>query len=165
MKLLKWFFNFGEKYRKKEEEYARKSRKLGTSGELIGLFLLSAVPLLSLWGMFSNIAIGWKLLLIIGVVTIFYIPGELMVTGIVALRHRLKMKITNKIHGAMLEKTTEVLSGEELSEENKEKFGNYKAKGTAPKYDLVVGICGIALSVLVIVAFVALFFLFVSQTI
>ncbi|MBR2052935.1 MAG: hypothetical protein IKB21_02695 [Clostridia bacterium] len=165
MKFLKWFFNFGEKYRKKEEEYAQKSRKFGTSGELIALFFLSAVPLLSLWGMFSNIALGWKLLLIVGVVTIFYIPGELMVMGIVALRHRMKMKAINKVHGAMMEKTTEILSGEEVTGENKEKFENYKAKGTAPKYDLAVGICGIALSVLVVVAFVALFFLFVSQTI
>ena len=38
------------------------------------------------------------------------------------------MKAINKVHGAMLEKTTEAFSGEEVTGENKEKFEKNKEK-------------------------------------
>lgn len=73
------------------------------------------------------------------------------------------MKFKNKFTGEILAKTTEVLSGQELSEEAKDKVENCEAKGTANRYDLVVGILGIVLSVAVVVAFVTLFFVFLSS--
>ena len=82
-----------------------------------------------------------------------------MIIGIIALRHRFKMKIQNKVTGAMITTATETITGEELSEEEKEKNKNYTAKGTAHTYDLVVGILGITLSILVVIAFITLFFL------
>lgn len=60
MKLLKCFFSFGEKYRKREKEYHRRSKKFGTAGEIMGLILYTAVPLLSLWGLFSDVHWGLK---------------------------------------------------------------------------------------------------------
>jgi len=165
MKILQAFFNFGKKYRKREEEYERKSRKFGTSGELLTLFFLSAVPLLSLWGLFSDIDFIWKIILFFFAASICYIPGELMIIGIVALRHRMKKKLESKITGAVLNKTVEVVSGEEVAEEVKEENKNYKSRGTADTYDLVVGVLGIVLSIFVVAAFIILFFLFLSQTI
>ena len=73
------------------------------------------------------------------------------------------MKIANKFESSIKEKTIEAFSGEELSEEEKEKINNYKDKGTANGYDLAVGIIGILLSIAVIVAFITLFFVFIFQ--
>ena len=73
------------------------------------------------------------------------------------------MKIANKLESSIKEKTIEAVSGEELSEEEKEKINNYKVKGTANGYDLAVGIIGILLSIAVIVAFITLFFVFIFQ--
>ena len=170
MKFFGWiikYFNFGKKYRKREGEYHNKSKKLGTSGELLMLVFYTALPLLSLWGAFK---LPWegeililKIFCFLGILFIFQAPAELMITGIVALRHRAKMKLKNKVTGEILGKTTEVLSGQELSEEAKDKVENYEAKGTANRYDLVVGILGIVLSVAVVVAFVTLFFVFLSS--
>ena len=161
MKLLKWFFSFGEKYRKREKEYHRRSKKFGTAGEIMGLILYTAVPLLSLWGLFSDVHWGLKILCGMGALTIFMAPSELMITGIVALRHRMRMKVQNKVEGAMIGKTAEMISGEELTGEAKEKIDNYQARGTADTYDLVVGICGIVLSIVVVLAFIGLSILFI----
>lgn len=73
------------------------------------------------------------------------------------------MKIANKLESSIKEKTIEAVSGEELSEEEKEKINNYKVKETANGYDLAVGIIGILLSIAVIVAFITLFFVFIFQ--
>ena len=158
-KFFKFMFAFGEKYRKREEKYARDSRKFGTSGELVYLIILAAIPILSLWGLFSDIGM-WKIACVLGVTLILYAPPELMITGIVALRHRVRMKIQNKIEGALIGKTAEMLSGEKMSESDKEKVENYEAKGTAHKYDLAVGIIGISLSIIVVIAFIGLLFMF-----
>lgn len=87
-----------------------------------------------------------------------------MITGIVALRHRFRMKMQNKIEKVALEKSYELVDGE-ISAEEKEKIENHKAKGTAYCYDLAVGIIGITLSVLVVVAFVVLLGVFISNKI
>ncbi len=162
MKFLKWMFGFGKKYRKREEEYARKSRKFGTSGELVFLFILALIPLISLWGLFYPTSTPILVLSIFGTLIIFYAPKELLIIGIVALRHSARMKIENKITGKLIGKTAEVISGQELNETQKEDLDNYKARGTAHKYDIAVGICGIVLSVLVVVAFVTMLFLLLT---
>ncbi len=165
MNILKWFFSFGEKYRKKEQDYANKSRKFGTSGELVTLILFTALPLLSLWGCF---AVPWegnywilKIFCILGALSIFMVPSELMILGIVALRHRLKMKIANKVHDVVIENVTETVSGQELSEEDKQKMEEKNLRGTANRYDLAVGIIGIVASIAVVIAFVVEFFLLI----
>ena len=152
---LKFMFSFGEKYRKREEKYARDSRKFGNSGELIVLIILAVIPILSLWGLFHDIGM-WKIPCILGVTLILYSPSELMITGIVALRHRAKMKIQNKVEGALIGKTAEMIAGEDITEKDKEKINNYEAKGTAHKYDLAVGILGITLSIAVVITFVVM---------
>ena len=63
------------------------------------------------------------------------------------------MKIQNKVEGALIGKTAEMIAGEKMSEADKEKVENYEAKGTAHKYDLAVGILGITLSIAVVIAF------------
>lgn len=151
-KFLKFMFSFGEKYRKREEKYARDSRKFGTSGDLFVLIILAVIPVLSLWGLFSDIGM-WKIPCILGVTLILYSPPELMITGIVALRHRARMKIQNKVEGALIGKTAEMIAGEKMSEADKEQVENYEAKGTAHKYDLAVGILGITLSIAAVIAF------------
>ena len=160
--------NFGKKYRKKEEKYHKDSKRYGTSGELIFLFFESAIPLLSIWGAFElPWEGGWALLKIfcfVGMALIFQTPTDLMITGIVALRHRFRMKMQNKIEKVALEKSYELVDGE-ISAEEKEKIENHKAKGTAYRYDLAVGIIGITLSVLVVVAFVVLLGVFISNKI
>ncbi len=127
----------------------------------MGLILYTAVPLLSLWGLFSDVHWGLKIFCGMGALTIFMAPSELMITGIVALRHRMRMRVQNKVEGAMIGKTAEMISGEELTGEAKEKIDNYQARGTADTYDLVVGICGIVLSIVVVLAFIGLSILFI----
>ena len=158
-KFLKFMFAFGEKYRIREEKYASDSRRFGTSGDLFVMIILAALPLLSLWGLFSDIGM-WKIPCILGVTLILYSPTELMITGIVALRHRARMKIQNKVEGALIGKTAEMIAGENMSEQDKEKVENYEAKGTAHKYDLAVGILGISLSIIVVIAFICLLCVF-----
>jgi len=160
MKFIKWFikfmFGFREKYKKREEEYHRRSKRFGTSGELVGIIIYTAVPLLSLWGV---IALEWGVLKFfawLGVLTIFLSPKELMITGIVALRHRVRMKVQNKVEGAAITGLAEAIKGdvtaEEKAELEKEKK-EYTARGTAYTYDLVVGILGITMAVVVVIAF------------
>jgi len=172
MKILKWLFAFGAKYRKREAEYERRSRKFGKSGDIVGIVLYTAIPIISLIGAFM---LDWqgglavlKIIAIIGALTIFVAPGELIITGLVALRHSLKMRVKNKVEGAVISKTAEVISKEldvDTSEEAKEKAKqnaeNYEARGTNHKYDMVVGISGIVCAVGVVVAFVTLFCIFV----
>lgn len=169
MKFLKWFFNFGKKYKKREEEYHRKSKKFGTSGEILTILLYTALPLLSLWGAFK---ISWgatefswvlKLFCIAGCLSIFTLPSDIMITAIVALRHRLRMKVQNKVEDVAIEQLAETISGQEMTDEQKQKLEDDKARGTAPKYDLAVGILGIICSVAVVIAFVTLFFVFCYQ--
>ena len=165
IRFVRWFFGFGKKYRKREAEYARKSRKFGTSGELIFLFILAVVPVISLWGIFNPPSTILFIFSILGALLIFYVPKELLIIGIIALRHRAKMKIENKLTGKLVGKTAEAISGQELSENAKQDLDNFEAIGTANKYDLTVGLCGIILSALVIVAFVVILLLFISGAI
>ena len=88
-----------------------------------------------------------------------------MIIGIVALRHRMRMKIQNKIEGEAIGGLAEAIAGEKRSDEDREKIKNYEAKGTAHKYDLVVGIMGIVCSVAVIITCATLFFVFMYQLI
>ena len=53
-----------------------------------------------------------------------------------------------------------MIAGENMSEQDKEKVENYEAKGTAHKYDLAVGILGISLSIIVVIAFICLLCVF-----
>ena len=96
------------------------------------------------------------ILKLFGAILILYVPTELMVIGVIALRHRLRMKIENKVTSVAIEKTVEAISGEEITGENKEEVENYEARGTADKYDLTVGILGIVLSVVVVIAFIGI---------
>ena len=52
-KFITWFFNFGKKYKKREEKYHRDSKKFGTSGELITVILNTAFPILMTIGAFK----------------------------------------------------------------------------------------------------------------
>jgi len=147
-------FGFGKRYRQKELAYARDSRRFGTSWALISVIILSAVPIACLWGAFFVSEPIWRVFCIIGCLTILYFPKELMITGIVALRHRTKMKIQSRVEGELIEGFAESITGE-----NADGYGeSYKARGTASGYDLAVGIIAILFSVLVIVAFVLCFF-------
>ena len=168
--MVKWiieFFNFGKKYRKREEEYHRKSKKFGTSGELLTIIFFTALPLLSLWGVhalpWEGGMVALKILCCFGLTTILMAPGELMITGIVALRHRLRMKVQNKVEGKLYD-TLDSVSGKEPTEED-DKAEEYKARGTASGYDLTVGILGIVMSVVVVVAFITLCIVFTAQAI
>ncbi len=161
-KLLYFVFGFGKKYRKREQEYARRSRKFGTSGELISLVLFSAVPLLSLWGLFSDVDLPLKVLCFLGAATIVYIPTELTIIAIVALRHMVKMKIQSKVEAEAIEAIAETVSDKELPEEEKEKLKNHEARGTASKYDLAVGVIGLVMSFVVVVAFFVMLVLFIK---
>lgn len=161
MRLLKWFgriFNFGAKYRKEEEKYHKESKKSGPVGHLITLILTSVIPLLSLWG---AIELPWsgeymwifKIFCILGSLMIFTAPTELFILGVVALRHRVRMRIQNKVEDAAIGGLAEAISGQELTEEAKQKLKEDKARGTADKMDLVIGILGIVMSVFVVIAF------------
>ena len=157
---IKWFFNFGAKYRKREEEYHRRSKKFGNSGELFGFVIYVAVPLLALWGAFALPWSIWKVFCIIGSCTIYLSATEMMITGIVAFRHALRMKVQNKIEDEAAIAIAETITGKEATEEERQKVSERQAKGTAYKYDMAVGITGITLSVLVTIAFITMFLLF-----
>ena len=169
-KIITWFFNFGKKYKQREEKYHRDSRKFGTSGELITIIMYTAFPILMTigayklpWGEISGV---FKIICIIAFIpATFWAASELMITGIVALRHRMRMKIQNKIEGEAIGHLAETISGQEMSAEDEQKVKEYKAKGTAHKYDLVVGILGIVCSIAVIITCVILFFAFTVQAI
>lgn len=169
-KFITWFFNFGKKYKAREEKYHRDSKKFGTSGELITIVLNTAAAILMTiaafklpWGEVSGV---FKVLCIIGFIPFaFHTSSELMIIGIVALRHRMRMKIQNKIEGEAIGGLAEAIAGEKRSDEDREKIKNYEAKGTAHKYDLVVGIMGIVCSVAVIITCATLFFVFMYQLI
>ena len=151
-KFITWFFNFGKKYKAREEKYHRDSKRFGTSGELIGIILHTALPILVTIGAFklpwSEISCIFKILCIISFIpATIWAASELMITGIVALRHRMRMKIQNKIEGEAIDALADTIAGEKRSDEDREKIKNYEARGTAHKYDLVVGIMGIVCSV------------------
>ena len=89
---------------------------------------------------------------------IFTAPTELMVLGIVALRHRLRMRVQNQVENAAIGGLAEAISGKEMTEEDKKHLEERKARGTSDKLDLVIGILGIVMSVVVVIAFVSMFF-------
>lgn len=166
-KIFKWFFGFGAKYRKREEEYHRRSKKFGNAGEFAGMFIYAIIPLLSLWGLFKAPFDGgwWVLKLFCGLGSIFvYVSvSELIITAVVALRHSMRMKIQNKIEGAAIGKMAEAIAGEKQSEEDKEKVANYEARGTNHKYDKAVGITGIVLAAVTVIAFVTMLYIFLAE--
>lgn len=173
MKFLKWvgrIFNFGAKYKKEEEKYHYEAKHGGPVGHLIGLFLTSAIPLLSLWGAF---ALPWsgenmwilKIFCILGSLMIFTAPTELFVLGVVALRHRVRMRIQNKVENEAIGGLAEAISGKEMTEEDKKHLEERKARGTSDKMDLVIGILGITMSVVVIIAFATMFLCFCAGAI
>lgn len=167
MKLLSKIFNFGAKYRKQEADYHDESKRSGAVGHLITLILTAAIPLLGLWGAFQlpwgDTAISLlKVLCIVACISITTVPSDLMILGIVALRHRARMKIQNKVENVVIAGVAETITGQEMTDEDKQKLQERPAKGTDHKMDLTVGILGIVMSVLVVVAFVALLLLFVQ---
>lgn len=172
MKLLQWFgkmFNFGAKYRKQEEAYHNESKRRGPVGHLLTLIGTSAIPLLSLWGAFmlpwSN---NWWILKIFCIALCFTIvttPTELFILGVVALRHRIRMRVQNKVEDAAIEGLAEAISGKEMSEEAKKEMQAKKARGTQDKMDLIIGILGIVMSVIVFIAFIVMFFLFCANAV
>ena len=169
-KFITWFFNFGKKYKKREEKYHRDTKKLVTSGELVTVILNTAFPILMTigafklpWGEISGI---FKIICIICFIPFtFYTASELTIIGIVALRHRMRMKIQNKIEGEAIGHLAETISGKEMTEEDRQKVKNYEAKGTAYKYDLFVGILSIVCAVAVVITCATLFFVFITQLI
>lgn len=169
MKFFKWigkFFSFGAKYRKEEEKYHKESKKSGPVGHLIYLILTSIIPLLCLWGAYALPWTGeeymWvlKVLCIIGSLMIFTTPTELFILGIVALRHRIRMRIENKVENVVVEGLAEAISGQEMTEEDRKHMEERKARGTQDKMDLVIGILALVMSVVVVIAFVTMFFCF-----
>ena len=169
-KFITWFFNFGKKYKNREEKYHRDSKKFGTSGEMITIIMYTAFPILLTIGAFKlpwgEISGVFKIICIIAFIpATFWAASEVMITGIVALRHRMRMKIQNKIEGEAIGGLAEAIAGEKRSDEDREKIKNYEARGTAHKYDLVVGITGIVCSVAIIITCSVLFGVFVWQAI
>jgi len=168
-KFLTFLFGFRTKYRKQEEAYHNESRRRGPVGHLIGLILTSAIPLLSLWGAFalpwSNSMWVLKIFCIACCFMIITVPSELLILGIVALRHRIRMRVQNKVEGSILDKTADMIAGEKRSEEDRKRVENYEARGTQNKMDLVIGILGIVMSILVVIAFVTMFILFSANVI
>lgn len=166
-KFITWFFNFGKKYKKREEKYHSDSKRFGTSGELITIILNTALAILMTigafklpWGEISGI---FKIICIIAFIPFAFTTScDLMIIGIIALRHRMRMKIQNKIEGEAIGGLAEAIAGEKRSDEDREKIKNYEARGTAHKYDLVVGIAGIVCSVAVIITCATLFFTFIT---
>jgi len=166
-KVVTWLFGFGAKYKKREQEYHRRSKKFGNAGEFAGMFVYAIIPLLSLWGLFKIPFDGawWvvKLFCFLGSLFIYVSVSELIITSVVALRHSLRMKIQNKVEGAAIGKLAETISGQKMDEEAKEKAENYEARGTNHKYDKAVGITGIVLAGLLIVAFALMLFFFLAE--
>ena len=103
-----------------------------------------------------------KVLCIVACISITTVPSDLMILGIVALRHRARMKIQNKVENVVIAGVAETITGQEMTDEDKQKLQERPAKGTDHKMDLTVGILGIVMSVLVVVAFIALLLLFVQ---
>lgn len=167
MKLINWFFNFSKKYSKVEREYSDTSRKIGPVWNFISLALMTAIPLLTLWGAFAiswggNMWIFKILCIVFAIASIFKVPSELAIFGIVALRHRVNTSIQGKIEGVVTEKVME-LDGQELTEEDKQALKSKKVRGAHPKADLIIGILGLVFSVLVVVAFVVMLILFAKH--
>ena len=119
--------------------YLKESKNIG---QILGLFLLAALPLLSLWGAFKlpwdgEALIVLKVLCILMSCSIIKVASDILIIGIVALRHRMRMKVENKMIGALTDIVDDV--------PNKQNEQAYQAKGTNDRYDLAVGIVGIVL--------------------
>ena len=166
-KVFTWFFGFGAKYRKREQEYHRRSKKFGNAGEFAGMFVYAIIPLLSLWGLFKIPFDGalWivKLFCLLGSLFIYVSVSELIITALVALRHSMRMKVQNKIEGVAIGKMAEVIAGEKQSEEDKEKIENYEARGTNHKYDKAVAITGFVLAGVLIITFAVMLYFFLAE--
>ena len=159
-KFLSFMFNFGKKYRAREEKYHSDSVKHGRSMVLIEIIIYTLVPILSIIGLRFlpwDGGTGWltalKVFCFLFGFTLFFAPSELMITGIVALRHRARMKVQNAIENKVQDVLDDITN--ENVEENKDEKPRV-AKGTANKYDLVVGILGILCSIAVVVTCVLL---------
>ena len=166
-KVFTWLFGFGTKYKKREQEYHRRSKKFGNAGEFIGLFVYAIIPLLSLWGFFKVPFDGamaiLKILCFFGSLFVYVSVSEIIITAVVALRHSVRMKVQNKIEGAAIGKLAETIAGEKQSEEDKEKVENYEARGTNHKYDRAVGITGIILAAVVVITFSLMLYFFLKN--
>ena len=165
MKFLKWFFNFGVKYHKQAEKYEDNNRTFGPIANFILLVLTTAIPLLTLWGAFE---LPWGeymwmlkiLCAILAFASIMKVPSELMIFSIVAIRHGFKTRIENKIENTANEHLEDGNIGKVIVEET---ITNRKGKRTKPVWDFIIGTIGILLSIGVIIAFIAMFFYFVSH--
>ena len=163
MKFIKWFFNFGAKYRKQVEKYEDNNRTIGPIANFIVLVFAAAIPLLALWGVFAlNWGDLWPVNLLcvaLAFGSIFKVPSELMIFSIVAIRHGIKTRIENKVEGFANEHLDENSVGKVIVEET---ITNRKGKRTKPVWDFIIGTIGILLSIGVVIAFVVLFFWFLA---
>ena len=164
MKFIKWFFNYGVKYREQVEKYEDNNRTIGPIANFIVLVFTTAIPLLALWGVF---ALPWAdmwpanlLCMALAFGSIFKVPSELMIFSLVAIRHGIKTRIENKVESLANEHLEDGNIGKEIVEET---ITNRKGKRTKPVWDFIIGTIGILLSIGVVIAFVVLFFWFLSQ--
>lgn len=164
MKFIKWFFNYGVKYRKQVEQYEDNNRTIGPIANFVVLAFTTAIPLLALWGMFKfPWADMWPLNLLCTALAfgaIFKVPSELMIYSLVAIRHGIKTRIENKVESLANEHLDENSVGKVIVEET---ITNRKGKRTKPIWDFIIGTIGILLSIGVVIAFVVLFFWFLSN--
>ena len=164
MKFIKWFFNYGVKYRKQVEKYEDNNRTIGPIANFIVLVFTTAIPLLALWGVFK---LPWGdlwpvnlLCVALAFGSIFTVPSELMIFSLVAIRHGIKTRIENKVESLANEHLDENSVGKVIVEET---ITNRKGKRTKPVWDFIIGTIGILLSIGVVIAFVVLFFWFLAN--
>ena len=165
MKFIKWFFNYGVKYRKQVEKYEDNNRTIGPIANFIVLVFTTAIPLLALWGMFKLpwSEYMWILKILCGIfafASIMKVPSELMIFSVVAIRHGFKTRIATKMEN-MVEQLDENIVGEQTKE--LASTAVIKEKRTKPVWDFIIGTIGILLSIGVVIAFVVLFFWFLSN--
>ena len=164
MKFIKWFFNYGVKYRKQVEKYEDNNRTIGPIANFIVLVFTTAIPLLALWGVFK---LPWGdlwpvnlLCVALAFGSIFTVPSELMIYSLVAIRHGIKTRIATKMEN-MVEQLDENIVGEQTKE--LASTAVIKEKRTKPVWDFIIGTIGILLSIGVVIAFVVLFFWFLAN--
>ena len=160
MRLLKSIFSifcFGKIYRKKEKKYNSETKKYGGLGNLITLILTASIPLLAVWGAYKlpwgelHIIIFKIICIFVAISSIFKVPGELFVLGIVAFKHRAKMKLQEKIE-TRVNKELKERTGEEITLNGVD----IKNRECARRWDLAIGFISIIMSILVILTFITL---------